>query len=194
HSFEIGSVGGQEKCVVDQRRRRDFQIPRADVKLLPAEIIKLPGRSLIERHDFELLVELEQQGQLAITDDLPQRQLLLGDHGQPAAHPFLDRDNGHTYDFGCRHRIESINHATATFTVGVFQERRMVRVKEDHSANSPRRAASRSASRIRRHSSSTLRMNSLSRNMPTTLRQSLRDWSGSFVAMTFSKASTRLAS
>ena len=27
HSFEIGSVGGQEKCVVDQRRRRDFQIP-----------------------------------------------------------------------------------------------------------------------------------------------------------------------
>jgi hypothetical protein len=55
HSFEIGSVGGQEKCVVDQRRRRDFQIPRADAKLLPAEIIKLPGRSLIERNDFELL-------------------------------------------------------------------------------------------------------------------------------------------
>ncbi len=27
HSFEIGSIGGQEKCVVDQRRRRDFQIP-----------------------------------------------------------------------------------------------------------------------------------------------------------------------
>ncbi len=26
-SFEIGSVGGQEQCVVDQRRRRDFQIP-----------------------------------------------------------------------------------------------------------------------------------------------------------------------
>jgi len=41
--------------VVDQRRRRDFQISRADVKLLPAEIIKLPGRSLIERNDFELL-------------------------------------------------------------------------------------------------------------------------------------------
>jgi hypothetical protein len=58
-------------------------------------------RSLIERHDFELRVELEQQGQLAITDDLPQRQLLLGDHGRPAAHPFLDRDNGYTDDFGC---------------------------------------------------------------------------------------------
>ena len=40
YSFEIGSVGGQEKCVVDQRRRRDFQIPRVDAKLLPAEIIK----------------------------------------------------------------------------------------------------------------------------------------------------------
>ena len=57
--------------MVDQRRRRDFQIPRADAKLLPAEIIKLPGRRLIERNDFELVVELEQQGQLAITDDLP---------------------------------------------------------------------------------------------------------------------------
>src|SRR5208337_4869796 len=68
------------------------------------------------------------------------------------------------------------------------------RDEEDHSASSPRRAASRSASRVRRHSSSTLRMNSLSRNMPTTLRQSLRAWSGYLVAMTFSKASTRLAS
>src|SRR5208337_3547684 len=163
------------------------------VDILPAEIIKLPGRSLIERNDFELLIKLEQQGQLAITDHLPHRRLLLGDHGQPAAHPFLDRDNGHTYDFGCRNRIKSFNHATATFALGVFQELRMVRVKEDHSANSPRRAASRSASRIRWHSSSTLRMNSLSRNMPTTLRQSLRDWPGPFVAMTFSKASTRLA-
>ena len=27
HSFEIGSVGGQEKCVIDQRCRGDFQIP-----------------------------------------------------------------------------------------------------------------------------------------------------------------------
>ena len=27
HSLEIGSVGRQEKCVVDQRRRRDFQVP-----------------------------------------------------------------------------------------------------------------------------------------------------------------------
>ena len=27
HCFEIGSIGRQKKCVVDQRRRRDFQIP-----------------------------------------------------------------------------------------------------------------------------------------------------------------------
>ena len=52
-------------------------------------------------------LELEQQGQLAITDDLPQSLFLLGDHGQPASHPFLDRENGHSYDFGGRRRIES---------------------------------------------------------------------------------------
>jgi hypothetical protein len=40
-------------------------------------------------------------------------------------------------------------------------------VKEHRSANSPRRAASLSASRIRWHSSSTWRTNSLSRNMLT---------------------------
>jgi len=49
HSFEIDSVGGQEKCVVDQRRRRDFQIPRADVKLLPAEIIKIAALRPLEQ-------------------------------------------------------------------------------------------------------------------------------------------------
>ena len=77
HSFEIGSVGGQEKCVVDQSRSRDFQIHCADAKLLPAEIVKLLGRSLIERHDFKLLVELEQQGQFSITENLPQCRFSL---------------------------------------------------------------------------------------------------------------------
>jgi hypothetical protein len=38
HSVEIGPVGGQKKGVVDQRRRCDFQITRADVRPLPAEI------------------------------------------------------------------------------------------------------------------------------------------------------------
>lgn len=45
----------------------------------------------------------------------------------------------------------------------------MIGIEEDHSGASPRRAASHSASRVRRHSSSTSRMNSLSWNMPTTL-------------------------
>ncbi len=45
---------------------------------------------------------------------------------------------------------------------------------------------SHSASRIRRHSLSTSHMNSLSRNLPTTFRQSLREGTGPTLAMTFS--------
>src|SRR5258707_10031854 len=118
YSFKIGSIGGQEKCLVDQRRRRDFQVPGADAKLLPAEFVKLTSRGFIERHDCELLVKLEEQGQLSITEDLPQRRLLFGDHGQPAAHSFLDRDNGDTDDLGFRDGVHFSNHAAAPFVVG----------------------------------------------------------------------------
>jgi hypothetical protein len=55
----------------DQGRRRDFQIPCADAKFLSAEIVKLPGRGLIERRDFKFQVKLEQKGQFSITGNLP---------------------------------------------------------------------------------------------------------------------------
>ena len=114
----------------------NFQIPCADAKFLLPNLVELPGRSLVERDNLELLIELEQQGQFSLTSHLSERSLLFGDHGEPAAYPFFDRDNRHADGFGLRHRIQSIDHAPASFAVGVFQERRTIRVEKDHSADS----------------------------------------------------------
>src|SRR5262245_31993239 len=150
------------------------------------------GRGLIECRDLEFLIELEQQRQLSISDHLSQRRLFLGNRRKPAAHALLDRYDRHAECFGCRCRAHAFNQAATAFAIRVFQVSCVIRIEEDHSAVSPRRAASRSASRERWHSSSTSRMNSLSRNMPTTLRQSLRAWFDPF-ASAVSNASTRLA-
>src|SRR5262249_12558190 len=153
---------------------RDFQVHRAQPKSLGAKFVESLGSRFVEENDLELVIELEQLGQLPIADHLTNRLFFSGNHGQPAAHPFLDGDNGHANDLGLRNGGQSIDETAATFAFGILQKGGVVRIDEDHSgASSPRRAASRSASRIRWHSSSTARINSLSRNIPTTLRQSL---------------------
>ena len=61
-----------------------------------------------------------------------------------------------------RNGLQSPDKAASPFAFGVFQKGGVVRIDEDHSKGTSRRASSRSASRIWRHSSSTSRMKSLS--------------------------------
>ena len=68
----------------------------------------------------------------------------------------------------------------------------MIGIKEDHS-KFPSSAAFRSASRIRLPSSMIIGIVSLSSNMPTTLRQSLRGRSFSWTASRDSNSATRRA-
>jgi hypothetical protein len=63
------------------------------------EVVERPGGVLVERHNLEPLIELEQPGELSIAGHLPECRALLGDHGEPATHAFLHRDDGHADGF-----------------------------------------------------------------------------------------------
>jgi serine/threonine protein phosphatase 1 len=83
--------------------------------------------------------------------------------------------------------------AAATLIAWVFQERDMIGIEQNHSADSGRRASARSAARRASPSASTCRMNSLSPNMPTTLRHPLTPADGDVMCNARSSTSTRRA-